>query len=154
MILFDPLIDERLKLACLLQQFVRLRFRRHLPRVVVDRISLAAAGLEVVSVRRSLFAQRRLPGFEGLLVTAQSCAHPVAGTGYRRFRQSEDGVIGDGEAPIRREPGQTGICHITCDELVQGKGGTNGLTLLGFGKPIRFLISEVEGFEAEKLGGG
>ncbi len=72
------------------------------------------------SPRTARPAQSRLRRLEGLLVMTQPRGHPIPGTGYRHFGQLEDGVVGSGEPPIRRQPRQTSVRHVTGDEFTQG----------------------------------
>ena len=75
----DPRLDQRMKLGRLHEQFIGLRLCGDRGVVVVDDISLAPTGVEIVCKRGGLVADCQSRGLECDSMVAGSCADTVAG---------------------------------------------------------------------------
>ncbi len=112
----DPALDELVELGRFLHNLLGFGFCRDVRARVVDHITLAAAGLEVVGVLVGVGAGGEPDALERNLVMAGLGGHAVAGAGNRHVRCQQCRVVCRCELPIRREACDSGVSRIARDK--------------------------------------
>ena len=119
-VLRDPALDQDLVLSGCFEQFRCLGIGGPLGGVIIDQVSLAPTGFEVVRESPSCGTEDESGGFErNLAVTWKRGGNPIASAGKSHLGQLEDCVVGGGECAVGGQARYGGIIHVSRNELAQ-----------------------------------
>lgn len=112
----NPSLDQSAEFSRFPEQLGSLGFRGHRGVVVVNDVSFAPAGVEVVGQRSGLRAYCQVRGVKGDGMVPGSRADSIPGTRDRHLPRLQSCVISRGEAAIGGEAGQSSISEIARDQ--------------------------------------